>query len=163
VYDFNDFEMIDDDYDENEICNHDTNPNLTNHTNDERSLWLCKNFRIYKKSLEDYNYYLISDESIKSSNSYWILESLNRTNDNGQRLDQEIIDLNSFFNNDLENSSEDIYSIHFNVPKNHINDFKTFLVAIPKNMTNDMISNDQLKYDYFKVQDVNFVMKMSYK
>jgi hypothetical protein len=136
---------------------------LTNHTDDERSLWLCKNFRIYKKSLEDYNYYLISDESIKSSNSYWILESLNRTNDNGQRLDQEIIDLNSFFNNDLENSSEDIYSIHFNVPKNHINDFKTFLVAIPKNMTNDMISNDQLKYDYFKVQDVNFVMKMSYK
>ena len=58
---------------------------------------------------------------------------------------------------------EDIYSIHFNIPKNHINDFKTFLVAIPKNMTNDMISNDQLKYDYFKVQDVNFVMKMSYK
>ena len=163
LYDFNDFELSGDDYDEDEICNHDTNPNLTNHTDDERSLWLCKNFRIYKKSLEDYNYYLISDESIKSSNSYWILESLNRTNDNGQRLDQEIIDLNSFFNNDLENSSEDIYSIHFNVPKNHINDFKTFLVAIPKNMTNDMISNNQLKYDYFKVQDVNFVMKMSYK
>lgn len=163
LYDFNDFELIGDEFIEDEICNHDTNPNLTNHTDDEKSLWLCKNFRIYKKSLEDYNYYLISDESIKSSNSYWILESLNRTNDNGQRLDQEIIDLNSFFNNDLENSSEDIYSIHFNVPKNHINDFKTVLVAIPKNMTNDMISNDQLKYDYFKVQDVDFVMKMSYK
>lgn len=161
VYDFNDFELSGDDYDD-EICNHDTNPNLTNHTDDGRSLWLCKNFRIYKKSLEDYNYYLISDESIKSSNSYWILESLNRTNDNGQRLDQEIIDLNSFFNNDLENSSEDIYSIHFNVDKNHINDFKTVLVAIPKNMTNNLISNDQLKYDYFKVQDVNFVMKISY-
>ena len=163
LYDFNDFELSGDDYDENEICNHDTNPNLTNHTDDERSLWLCKNFRVYKESLENYDYYLISDESIKNSNSYWILESLNRTNDNGQRLDQEIIDLNSFFNNDLENSSEDIYSIHFNVDKNHINDFKTVLVAIPKNMTNDMISNDQLKYDYFKVQDVNFVMKMSYK
>ncbi len=161
VYDFNDFELSGDDYDD-EICNHDTNPNLTNHTDDGRSLWLCKNFRIYKKSLEDYNYYLISDESIKSSNSYWILESLNRTNDNGQRLDQEIIDLNSFFNNDLENSSEDIYSIHFNVDKNHINDFKTVLVAIPKNMTNNLISNDELKYDYFNVQDVNFVMKISY-
>jgi len=162
VYDFNDFELSSDDYDD-EICNHDTNPNLTNHTNDERSLWLCKNFRIYKKSLEDYDYYLISDESIKNSNAYWILESINRTNDNEERLDRKIIYLNTFFNNDLENSSEDIYSIHFNVPKNNINDFKTVLVAIPKNMTNDMISNDQLKYDYFKVQDVNFVMKMSYK
>lgn len=163
VYDFNDFELIGDDFDEDEICNHDTNPNLTNHTNDERSLWLCKNFRVYRKSLEDYDYYLISDESIKNSNAYWILESLNETNDNKQRLNQEIIDLNDFFNGDLENSSEDVYSIHFNVPKNHINDFKTVLVAIPKNMTNDLISNDELKYDYFKVQDVDFVMKMSYK
>lgn len=163
LYDFNDFELSGDDHDEEEICNHDTNPNLTNHSNDERSLWLCKNFRVYKKSLENYDYYLISDESIKNSNAYWILESLNRTNDNEERLDREIIDLNPFFNNDLENSSEDIYSIHFNVDKNNINDFKTVLVAIPKNMTNDLMSNNQLKYDYFKVQDVNFVMKMSYK
>ena len=162
VYDFNDFELIGDDYDEDEICNHDTNPNLTNHSNDERSLWLCKNFKIYKKSLENYDYYLISDESIKNSNSYWILESLNKTNDDRQSLDQEIIDLNQVFINDLENSSEDIYSIHFNVDKNHINDFKTVLVAIPKNMTNNLISNDELKYDYFNVQDVNFVMKISY-
>ncbi len=162
VYDFNDFELSGDDYDEDEICNHDTNPNLTNHSNDERSLWLCKNFKIYKKSLENYDYYLISDESIKNSNSYWILESLNKTNDDRQSLDQEIIDLNQVFINDLENSSEDIYSIHFNVDKNHINNFKTVLVAIPKNMTNNLISNDELKYDYFNVQDVNFVMKISY-
>ena len=162
LYNFNDFEMIDDDNFEDEICNHDTNPDLTNHSNDGRSLWLCKNFRVYKKSLEDYNYYLISDESVKSSNSYWILESLNRTNDNKESLNQEVIELNPFFINDMENSSEEIYSIHFNVDKNHINDFKTLLVAIPKNMTNDLMSNDELKYDYFNVQDVNFVMKMSY-
>lgn len=163
VYDFNDFELSGNHYDEEEICNHDTNPDLTNHSNDERFLWLCKNFRVYKKSLEDYDYYLISDESIKSSNSYWILESLNKTNDDKERLNQEVIDLNPFFINDMENSSEEIYSIHFNVPKNSIDEFKTVLVAIPKNMTNDLISRNELKYDYFKVQDVNFVMKMSYK
>ena len=90
------------------------------------------------------------------------MERLNRTNDNKESLNQEVNELNPFFINDMENSSEEIYSIHFNVDKNHINDFKTLLVAIPKSMTNDLMSNDELKYDYFNVQDVNFVMKMSY-
>ena len=163
VYNFNDFELLGDNYYREEICNHDSDSKLENHSNDERSFWLCKNFRIYKKSLEEYNYYLISDESIKNSNSYWILESLNRPNDNKQRLNEEVIDLNSFFSADLKNSSNEIYSIHFNIEKNHINDFKTVLVAIPKNMTDDLISNNELRYDYFKVQDVNFVLKIAYK
>ncbi|AMK16180.1 hypothetical protein [Methanobrevibacter olleyae] len=163
VYNFNDYELFRDDYKRDEICNHDTNPNLTNHTSDIRTFWLCKNFRVYKKSLEEYDFYLLSDESIKNSNSYWILESLNRTNNNKERLNQEIIDLNPFFREDLENSSNEIYSIHFNTPKNNINDFKTVLVAIPKNMTNNLIANDELKYDYFKSQEVNFLLKMRYK
>ena len=163
VYDFNDFEIAGEDYVMEEDCNHDTNPNLENHANDGRSFWICKSFRVYKKSLEDYNYYLLSDESIKNSGSYWILESLNRTNDNRQRLNQEVIDLNPFFTQDLENSSGEIYSIHFNVPKNRIDDFRTVLVAVPKNMTNDLISNGELEYDYFKVQNVDFVLKIAYK
>ena len=162
VYDFNDFELFGEDV-RDDACNHDTNPNLTDHANDEKSLWLCKNFRVYKKSLDEYNYYLISDESVKMSNSYWILESLNRTNDDSERLNQEVIDLNPYFINDMENSSGEIYSIHFNVPKNNINDFKTVLVAIPKNMTDELISKNELKYDYFKVQDVNFVLKIKNK
>ena len=68
-----------------------------------------------------------------------------------------------FFGRKLENSSNEIYSIHFNIDKNRINDFKTVLVAIPKNMTNDLISNDELKYEYFKVQDVNFILKIAYR
>ena len=163
LYDFNDLELFGEDYKKDATCNHDTNPNLEDHANDGRSYWLCKNFRVYRKSLENYNYYLISDESIKRSNSHWILESLNRPNDNDEMLNHEVIDLNPFFLEDLENSSGEIYSIHFNVPKNNIDDFKTVLVAIPKNMTDDLISRNELKYDYFKVQDVNFLLKIAYK
>ena len=162
VYNFNDLELFGENYDDG-LCNHDSNPNLTNHENDERSLWLCKNFRVYKESLEEYEYYLISDESVKNSGTYWILESLNRTSENKEMLNQEVIDLNPFLLEDLENSSDEIYSIHFNVPKNRINDFKTALVAIPKNMTDVLISNDELNYDYFRVQDVNFILKIGYK
>ena len=163
VYNFNDFELYGDDYNKDMFCNHDTNPNLTNHSNDGRYLWLCKNFRVYKESLDEYNYYLISDESVKNSGTSWILESLNRTSENKEILNQEVIDLNPFFLEDLENSSGEIYSIHFNVPKNRVSDFKTVLVAIPNNMTDVLISNDELNYDYFKVQDVNFVLKTVYK
>lgn len=163
VYDFNDFELSGDNYYRDEICNHDSDSKLENHSNDERPFWLCKNFRVYKKSLEEYNYYLISDETIKNSNSYWILESLNRPNEDKQRMNDELVDLNPFFSADLENSSDEIYSIHFNIEKNHINDFKTVLVAIPKNMTDGLISNNELRYDYFKVQDVNFLLKIAYK
>ena len=161
-YDFNDFELFGENLEDN-LCNHDSNPNLENHANDERSLWLCKNFRVYKESLDDYDYYLISDESIKNTGAYWILESLNRTSENEERLNQEVIDLNPYFLKDLENSSDEIFSIHFNVPKNRVDDFKTVLVAIPKNMTDVLISNDELNYDYFRVQDVNFVLKVGYE
>ena len=163
VYNFNDFELFGDDYNKDKFCNHDTNPNLTNHSNDGRSLWLCKSFRVYKESLDEYNYYLISDESVKDTDTYWILESINRTSENEKILIQEVIDLNPLLMEDLENSSDEIYSIHFNVPKNRANDFKTVLVAIPKNMTDVLISNDGLNYDYFRVQDVNFVLKAGYR
>ena len=162
VYDFNDLELYGDEYTRDAACNHDSDSNLENHANDGRSLWLCKNFRVYKKSLENYDYYLISDESIKTSNSYWILESLNRPHDNRQRLDREVMELNTFFSEDLENSSNEIYSIHFNIDKNHVNDFKTVLVALPKNMTNDLLAKNELKYDYFKSQEVNYVLKIAY-
>ena len=162
VYNFNDIELFGENLDDG-ICNHDSNPNLTNHEKDGRSFWLCKNFRVYRESLDEYNYYLISDESVKNSGTYWILESLNRTNENKERLNQEVIDLNPFLMEDMENSTGEIYSIHFNVLKNGIDDFKTVLVAIPKNMTDEFISNDELNYDYFRVQDVNFVLKAGYK
>ncbi|MBR5503204.1 MAG: hypothetical protein IKV87_01975 [Methanobrevibacter sp.] len=163
LYRFNDFKLYGEDYKKTEECNHDTNPDLLNHDNDRRSFWLCKSFRVYKSSLENYNYYLISAPSIKNTNSYYILESLNRTRDDKERINHEIIDLNPFFTQDLENSSNEIYSIHFNVEKEDIGDFKTVLVAIPKNMTDEMASNNQLNYDYFNSGEVDFVLKTAYK
>ena len=162
VYDFNDFELFGESFDDG-LCNHDSNPNLTDHVNNDKSFWLCKNFRVYKESLDEYNYYLISDECVKNTGTYWILESLNRTSENKEILNLEVIDLNPFFLEDMENSSSEIYSIHFDVPKNRINDFKTVLVAIPNNISDVLISNGELNYDYFRVQDVNFVLKIGYK
>ena len=86
---------------------------------------------------------------------------MNRPNDNEQRLDDDLIDLNPFFLKDLENSSNEIYSIHFNIDKNHMDDFKTVLVAIPKNMTNDLMASGEMKYEYFKSQEVKFVLKIA--
>ena len=163
VYNFNDFELYGEGYERDGLCNHESNPNLESHSNDGSSLWLCKSFRVYRKSLEDYDYYLISDESVRNSNSYWILESLKRTSDTKERLDREVINLDPFFTQDLENSSNEIYSIHFKVPRNRIGEFRTLLAAIPKNMTNDLMADGELKYDYFKPQEVNYVLKIAYE
>ena len=161
VYRFNDFELYGEGYKKTELCNHDSNGK--SHFNDRSFFWLCKNFRIYRSSLNNYNYYLISSPSIKRANSYYILESLNRTSDEERRLNDEVVDLNPFFTQDLENSSNEIYSIHFKVPKENIDDFKTVLVAIPKNMTEDMVLGNRLNYDYFNSGEVDFVLKTSYK
>ena len=163
LYRFNDFELYGEDYIKAEKCNHDTNPNLTKHSSDGKSFWLCENFRVYRSSLENYDYYLISDSSIRHSNSHYILESLNRSHDDIERLDDEVIYLNDFFTRDLENSSNEIYYIHFKVDKGKTDDFKTVLVAVPKNMSEELVSNNQLKYEYFNGEEVNFVLRTAYK
>lgn len=163
VYRFNDLELYGEGYKKTELCNHDSNGNLSSHANERRFFWLCKSFRIYRSSLNNYNYYLISSPSIERSNIHYILESLNRTRDDMERLDEEVIDLNPFFSGDMENSSNEIYSIHFKVPKEDIDDFKTVLVAIPKNMSEDIVYNNQLIYDYFNSGEVDFVLKTAYR
>lgn len=42
-------------------------------------------------------------------------------------------------------------------------EFKSALVAVPTNMSEDLKNRNQLDYEYFTIQDVNFVMKTSYK
>ncbi|WP_297983117.1 hypothetical protein [uncultured Methanobrevibacter sp.] len=163
IYKFNELDLYGEDYNKSSLCSHDTNPNLENHTNDGNSIWLCHNFRVYRNSLNEYNYYLISSESTIRANNHWILESDNHTSNQKERLNDELIDLNPYFTADLENITNNIYSIHFNVEKSHAEDFNSLLVAVPKNMTEEMISNNELKYDYFRSQQVEFILKTAYK
>ena len=150
-------------YSFNESCNHDNVWNLTSHECDNNDFWLCRSFRIYKKSLENYDFYLLSPDMIKTADVYYTIENLNRASDNVYRLDDDVVELDDFFLNDLENASSGIYTIHFKVPKRSADEFKSALVAVPTNMSEDLKNRNQLDYEYFTIQDVNFVMKTSYK
>ena len=100
---------------------------------------------------------------IKTADVYYTIENLNRTSDNVYRLGDDVVELDDFFLNDLENASSGIYTIHLKVPKRSADDFKSALVAVPTNMSEDLKNRNQLDYEYFTIQDVNFVMKTSYK
>ena len=163
IYNFNDFELEGENYVKSEKCNHDDVWNLTSHECDNNYFWLCRSFRIYRNSLENYDFYLLSPDSIKTADVYYTIENLNSSSDDVYRFNEEIMELNSFFNKDLENVSNNIYTIHFKVPKRSADEFKTLLVAVPSNMSDDLKDRNQLKYEYFTIQDVDFVMKTSYK
>ena len=100
---------------------------------------------------------------IKTADVYYTIENLNKASDNVYRLGDDVVELDDFFLNDLENASSGIYTIHFKVPKRSADDFKSALVAVPTNMSEDLKNRNQLDYEYFTIQDVNFVMKTSYK
>jgi hypothetical protein len=163
IYSFNDFELEGENYVKTESCNHDNVWNLTSHECDNNDFWLCRSFRIYKKSLENYDFYLLSPDMIKTADVYYTIENLNKASDKVYRLDDEVLELDDFFLNDLENASSSIYTIHFKVPKRSADEFKSALVAVPTNMSEDLKNRNQLDYEYFTIQDVNFVMKTSYK
>ena len=158
-----DFELEGENYVKTESCNHDNVWNLTSHECDNDDFWLCRSFRIYKKSLENYDFYLLSPDMIKTADVYYTIENLNKASDKVYRLDDEVLELDDFFLNDLENASSSIYTIHFKVPKRSADEFKSALVAVPTNMSEDLKNRNQLDYEYFTIQDVNFVMKTSYK
>ena len=163
IYSFNDFELEGEKYLKTESCNHDNVWNLTSHESDINDFWLCRSFRIYKKSLENYDFYLLSPDMIKTADVYYTIENLNKASDKVYRLDDEVLELDDFFLNDLENASSSIYTIHFKVPKRSADEFKSALVAVPTNMSEDLKNRNQLDYEYFTIQDVNFIMKTSYK
>ena len=163
IYDFNDLKLKGRDYERDVYCNHDNVGELESHSNTQKSIWLCKSFRIYKNTLENYDYYLISSDKIKDFNCYWTIESLNKANNKTKKLQENLIYLNTFFQEDLESEYDNIYSIHFKIPKTNVDDFNSCLVAIPKNLTDSgLIDDNKLKYDYFQIQDVKFVLRTCY-
>lgn len=163
IYKFNDFQLKGNSYKKEELCNHDNIQELANHSDTRKSFWLCKSFRIYRNSLENYSYFLLFDEKISETNSYWVLDNLNNTNNKTEKLNNKIIDLNPYLENDLENKTNDIYSLHFKVPKNKIANFNGVLVAIPKNLTDNLLNDNQLKFSYFNTEEVYFILKTAYK
>ncbi|MCQ2964730.1 MAG: hypothetical protein MJ203_04105 [archaeon] len=163
IYDFNDLKLKGRDYERDVYCNHDNVGELESHSNTQKSIWLCKSFRIYKNTLENYDYYLISSDKIKDFNCYWTIESLNEANNKTKKLQENLIYLNTFFQEDLESEYDNIYSIHFKIPKTNVDDFNSCLVAIPKNLTDSgLIDDNKLKYDYFQIQDVKFELRTCY-
>ena len=160
IYNFNDFELYGSNYERETSCNHDNVKNLQGHENTNNYFWLCKSFRIYRNSLENYSYYLISPNNINSLNVHWTLDSLNNTSDDKNSLNNDVINLNNYFEEDLNDKYNNIYTIHFEVPKEKADNFKALLVAIPKDYEEDLKSDNQLKYDYFRQEDVNFVFKL---
>lgn len=163
IFDFNDLKLQGRNYTREVFCNHDNIDELESHTNTQKSIWLCKSFRIYNSSLENYDYYLISSNQINNFNCYWTIESLNKTNNKTEKLNQELIYLNPFFQEDLEKQYDNIYSIHFKIPKTNVNEFNSCLVAIPKNLTDSgLIDDNKLIYDYFQTQDVKFELRTCY-
>lgn len=163
IYDFNDLKLKGRDYERDVYCNHDNVGELESHSNTQKSIWLCKSFRIYKNTLENYDCYLISSDKIKDFNCYWTIESLNEANNKTKKLQENLIYLNTFFQEDLESEYDNIYSIHFKIPKTNVDDFNSCLVAIPKNLTDSgLIDNNKLKYDYFQIQDVKFELRTCY-
>lgn len=166
IYDFNDLKLKGRDYEREVYCNHDNVGELEAHSNTQKSIWLCKSFRIYKNTLENYEYYLITGDEINDFNCYWTLESLNKANNKTEKLNQNLIYLNNYFIEDFESNPEEydnIYSIHFKILKTNVDDFNSCLVAIPKNLTDSgLIDDNKLKYDYFQIQDVKFEIKTCY-
>ncbi|MBZ9570477.1 hypothetical protein KQY27_02820 [Methanobrevibacter sp. TMH8] len=142
-------------YNEN-ICNHETLTNL-NHSDSENYVWICEEFKITKKDLENNDYYLFfSNDSINNGNN-WILDSIKDISMIENSINNDRIILNDNFNNILENKSSMICYIHFRANKNKLTNFNVFLVGIPKDR-----NVDELNIDYFKEQDCYFVMKSSY-
>lgn len=119
-------------------CNHD-------HDNSSNS---CNYFKIFKGNLKMSDYYLLIDEDEKYTAKYFFDTTTDKGN-NWKVIDETTICLNDKI--DFKNSSEVVF-IHFSEK-----DIKAVLVCVPKNF-----DKKYLKYDYFRVNDCNLILKAWY-
>lgn len=138
--------------DKGNLCNHDVLENI-NHQEDN---WICKEFKIRRSEIGNNDYYLIFNDKAIDSNSYWILDNTKEISSERNPINTEIINLNSYFENEMINDSYLISYLHFNYPQN-IDDFELVLVAIPKDL-----EIESLNIEYFKMQDSYFILKTWY-
>ena len=121
-------------------CNHD-------HSQDKHS---CNYFKVFRGNLRASNYYLLFDESEKFNAQYFIDTTSNRKLENWKTVSSDNVLLNSKISFNEENSA--VAFIHIDKKKS-----KAVLVCVPKTF-----DRDKLKYDYFRTNDCQFILRAWY-
>lgn len=114
----------------------DNNYKCKNHNNQ----WICTYFNS-NNDLNKYDYYLICENY---SNSYYIVNEYNIKSSTSNKI---------HLNNYLDELNSDINFIHIKSS----NDFKGFIICVPKNFNSDF-----LKYEYFTYQKAEIILNTWY-
>lgn len=118
-----------------------------NHNQESNS---CNYFKIFKKSIINANYFLLIDESEKYDLKYIIDTTRVVKGKPWQNVMSECISLNDKINfYDDENA---VVFVHLDKPHP-----KAVLVSVPKNF-----DRNNLKYDYFRTNECQFILKTWY-
>ena len=140
------------------LCNHKT-INNSNHSNIGNYYWICKEFRLTKKDLENKKYYLLFDDNSINNDNYWILDNTKAISTVENSINREKIDLNTYFDEPLKDEISLTFYLHLKINKNNnkFYNFNSVLVGVPED-----IDINSLNIDYFKEQECYFIMKTSY-
>lgn len=122
------------------------NPGKCNHNHKQKS-HSCNYFKVFKGNFESSDYYLIIDENEMSNLSYSIDTTRMVKLKGWQTLTSEKIYLNDEI--DFYDDTSAIVFIHFDKKSPN-----AVLVSVPKNF-----DNNNLKYDYFRTNECEFILK----
>lgn len=125
------------------------NEGKCNHRHDQNS-HSCNYFKVFKGNLRASDYYLLIDDDEKNDLNYYIGSTRLVKDKDWQKPNSNKVYLNDEIN--FYDDSSAIEFIHFNKAK-----AKALLVSVPKNF-----DKDKLKYDYFRTNDCEFVLKAWY-
>ena len=107
-----------------------------------RSNFICTEFNL-NKSIDNYNYYLISNTDL----NYYLDNGINTTAN--RRTNNKY----SLLNDDLSKLSNNTNIIHINKD----NDFNGLIIAVPKDF-----NKNYLKYEYFTYEKAEIILKTWY-
>ncbi|MDO5832532.1 MAG: hypothetical protein Q4Q14_06790 [Methanobrevibacter sp.] len=128
------------------VMNDFQNPGKCNHNHDQDS-HSCSYFKIFKGNLKNSNYYLLIDDSETDDLKYMVDTTRVVKGRYFESCISDCIYLNdkiSFYDDDSA-----VVFIHFDKPK-----AKAVLVSVPKDF-----DREKMEYDYFKINECEFVLK----